>query len=143
MAMYVFQPFNGNFDLIWLRSDTNGSAVCISVFLIPLILCRFSNREVVLPCIRIVGICKQITFLVHHYVISMLIAPLKFIYSLIQVSGVLVLTVRCRLINFVFQIFSFFNPEVSAGFTSYIVQIIRIYFAWMLYPLQFCLFSLA
>jgi hypothetical protein len=31
---------------------------------------------------------------------------LDVIYSLIQVSNVLVLTVRCKLINFVFQIFS-------------------------------------
>jgi hypothetical protein len=32
-------------------------------------------------------------------------------------------------INFVFQIFSVFIPEMPAGFTSHIVQIIPIYFA--------------
>jgi hypothetical protein len=48
------------------------------------------------------------------------------------VSGVLVLTDRCKLINFVFQIFPLFIPEISAGFVSYIVQIIPIYCARML-----------
>jgi hypothetical protein len=37
--------------------------------------------------------------------------PLKFIYSSIQVSDVLVLTV-CKLINFVFQLFPLFIPEM-------------------------------
>jgi hypothetical protein len=49
----------------------------------------------------------------------MLVAPLKFTYSPIQVSDVLVLTAGYKLINFVFQIFPLFIPEVSAGFTSY------------------------
>jgi hypothetical protein len=49
------------------------------------------------------------------------------IYSSIQVSNVLVLTVRFKLINFVFQIFLLFVPEMPASFTSYIVQIITIF----------------
>jgi hypothetical protein len=53
---------------------------------------------------------------------SHLVACLKLIYSSIQVSDVLV--VRCKLIDFVFQIFPLFIPEISAGFMSYIVQII-------------------
>jgi hypothetical protein len=44
----------------------------------------------------------------------------------------LVLTVHCNLINFAFQIFPLFIPEMPAGFTSYIVQIIPIYFDWIL-----------
>jgi hypothetical protein len=56
----------------------------------------------------------------------MLVAPLKFIYSSIQVSDVLIVTVRYKLINFAFQIFPLFIPETSAGFTSYIVQVIPI-----------------
>jgi hypothetical protein len=32
--------------------------------------------------------------------------------------------------------FTLFIPEMSAGFTSYIVQIIPIYFTWILQPLQ-------
>jgi hypothetical protein len=39
----------------------------------------------------------------------------------------LVRTVRCKLINFVFQVFPLFIPEMPAGFTSYTVQIIPIY----------------
>jgi hypothetical protein len=35
-----------------------------------------------------------------------------------------------------------FIPEMFAGFTSYIVQIVPIYFAWILQPLQFGLFLL-
>jgi hypothetical protein len=46
----------------------------------------------------------------------------KFMYSTIQVSDVLVLTVHCKLIHFVFQIFPHFVPEMPAGFTSYIVS---------------------
>jgi hypothetical protein len=41
----------------------------------------------------------------------MFVTPLKVIYSSIQISNVLVLTVRCELINFVFQIFPLFIPE--------------------------------
>jgi hypothetical protein len=52
-----------------------------------------------------------------------MVAPFKFIYSSIQVSDVLVLTVRCKLINLVFQIFPLFILEMPADFTSYIVQI--------------------
>jgi hypothetical protein len=46
-------------------------------------------------------------------VTSRLVVPLKFIYSSMQVSDVL--TVGCKLINFVFQIFPLFIPEMSAG----------------------------
>jgi hypothetical protein len=47
-------------------------------------------------------------------------------------SDVLVLTVRCKLIDLVFQIIPLFIPEISAGFTSFIVQIIPIYLTWIL-----------
>jgi hypothetical protein len=79
-----------------------------------------------------VGICKQINIFTLHQVISRLVAPLKFIYSSIEVSDVLFLTVRCKLINFAFQMFSLFIAEMSAGNTSYIVQVIPIYFTWIL-----------
>jgi hypothetical protein len=39
-------------------------------------------------------------------------------------SDVLVLTVCCNLINFLSRIFPRLIPEMSAGFASYIVQII-------------------
>jgi hypothetical protein len=43
-----------------------------------------------------------------------------------------VLAVHFKLINFVFQIYPLFIPEMAAGLMSYIVQIIPIYFAWIL-----------
>jgi hypothetical protein len=48
-----------------------------------------------------------------------LVALLKVIYSSIQISDVLVLTVCCKLITFVFQIFPVFIPEMPSGFTLY------------------------
>jgi hypothetical protein len=45
-------------------------------------------------------ICLQITILILHQVISRLVAPLKFSYSSIQISDILVHTVHCKLINF-------------------------------------------
>jgi hypothetical protein len=50
----------------------------------------------------------------------------------VRAPDVLVLTVHCKLINFAFQIFPLFIPEMSAGFRSYIVQVTPIYFAWIL-----------
>jgi hypothetical protein len=80
--------------------------------------------------------CKNLVWLFEHMLlvecISQLVAPLKLIYFSIHVSDVLVFIVRCKLIDFVFQIFSLFIPEMSAGFTSYNVQIISIYFIWIL-----------
>jgi hypothetical protein len=46
-------------------------------------------------------------------------------------AHVLVLTARCKLINFFFQIFPLFISEISADLTPYIAQII--------YPLLFYL----
>jgi hypothetical protein len=64
--------------------------------------------------------------------ISMLVVPLKLIYSSIQVFYVLVLTVRRKLINFVYQIFPLVIPKISADFTFCIVQSIPIYFTLIL-----------
>jgi hypothetical protein len=46
-----------------------------------------------------------------------------------QVSDVLVLR---KLINFIFQMFPLFVPEMPAGFMSYIVIVTPIYLAWIL-----------
>jgi hypothetical protein len=51
-----------------------------------------------------------------------MVASLKFIYSSTQVSDVLVLTVHCKPINFAFPILPLI-VEMSAGLTSYILQI--------------------
>jgi hypothetical protein len=42
-------------------------------------------------------------------------------------SDVLVLTVHCKQINFIFQKFPPFLPEMSAGFTAYTAQIIPLF----------------
>jgi hypothetical protein len=49
----------------------------------------------------------------------MLLAQLKFIYSSIQVSHVLVLTVCCKIMKVVFQIFHLIS-EMPIGFTVHI-----------------------
>jgi hypothetical protein len=67
-----------------------------------------------------------------HYVISWMAAPLKLIYSSIEVCDVLVLPVCGKLINFVFQIFLPFIHETTAGIMSCIVLVIIIYSAWIL-----------
>jgi hypothetical protein len=87
-------------------------------------------REVVLP--TILKCCGNLQADHHSSFTSRLVDPLKLIYSSTQVSDVLVLTIRSKLINFVFQIFSFFIPEMPASFMSYVVQIIPIYFARIL-----------
>jgi hypothetical protein len=80
----------------------------------------------------VVGICKEIAILALYQVSCQLVTLLKFIYSTTQVSNVLGLTVYCKIINFIFQIFPLFIPEMPARFTSFIVQIIPIYLAWIL-----------
>jgi predicted ABC-type transport system involved in lysophospholipase L1 biosynthesis ATPase subunit len=55
----------------------------------------------------------------------------SYIQLVIQVSDALVLTLRCETISFVFQALLVIT-EMSAVFTSYIVQVIPIYFAWIL-----------
>jgi hypothetical protein len=45
-------------------------------------------------------------------------SPSELIYSSIQISNVLVLSLCYKLINFVFQIFPLFIPDLSAGFMS-------------------------
>jgi heme/copper-type cytochrome/quinol oxidase subunit 4 len=39
---------------------------------------------------------------------------------------------KSYIINFALQIFLLFIPKMSAGFTSHVVQIIPIYFTWIL-----------
>jgi hypothetical protein len=57
---------------------------------------------------------------------------LIFIDAPVQVSNILFLTVCCNFIHSSFQIsLLFFVPEMSASFTSYIVQIIYITLFWI------------
>jgi hypothetical protein len=55
----------------------------------------------------------------------------KLIFSSIQIPNILVLTVRFKFINFVFQISSLFILEMPGGFTYYVVEMIPIYLVWI------------
>jgi hypothetical protein len=79
-----------------------------------------------------VGVCNQITLFILYYISSRLVTLLKVIDAPIQVCDILVLTVCFKLINFSYQIFPLFVPEMSISFTSYIVQIIYITLVWIL-----------
>jgi hypothetical protein len=59
----------------------------------------------------------------HLHSITARLLDLKFIYSSIQVSNVLVRTIYCNYVNFVFHKFPHFIPEMSVGFRSYVFQI--------------------
>jgi hypothetical protein len=62
----------------------------------------------------------------------MFVTPLKSIKYSTQLFNILVSTVRCKLINLIFQIFHLFVPEMPADLTCDTVQIIPIDFAWIL-----------
>ena len=68
-----------------------------------------------------VGVCNQITLLIHYYINSRLITLFKVTDAPIQVSDIFLLTVSFKVINFSSQIFLLFVPEVSTNFMSYIV----------------------
>ena len=85
------------------------------------------------------GVCHQVTFLILHYITSRPVPLLKVIDAPIQVPNVLDLTVSFNFLNFISQLCLLFVLEMSATFTSYIVQIIYILSVWILYPLHFSL----
>ena len=93
--------------------------------------------EIVLPPRHsTVGVCKQLSFLVLYYKSSRLLSILKIINVPIQVIEIVDLTVSFKFLNFSFHICLSFVPKMSASNTSYIVQIIYIASAWILYPLH-------
>jgi hypothetical protein len=72
-------------------------------------LCTFNSRGVVLlPIQYALGISKKMTFLFHYYITSRFENLPKLIYSATQVSNFVVFSVRCELINFLFQMFFYF-----------------------------------
>jgi hypothetical protein len=85
---------------------------------------------------NIAGFCKQLTILTFYQVSSRLITLLKSIYSSVEVSDILVLTLCFKLIT-AFHIPSIL--KIPTDFTSYIIHIISICKAWILKPLQFSL----
>jgi hypothetical protein len=105
----TFQVFNGNLNLRRLGSHSNCWAVyiviCLSSLALYILKTERSSPSTPTCTQSIVGVCKQITILILHQVISRLVTPLKFIYSSMQVPNILVPTVRCKRFNFFFQIF--------------------------------------
>jgi hypothetical protein len=94
------------------------------------------------PSQNTVVVCNQITLLILYYIISRLVTLLKVVGVPVQVSDILVLSVCFMFINFGFQIFLLFIPEMSTSFSTYIVQVIYITLVWSMYPLYFSLLSL-
>ena len=72
------------------------------------------------------GVYHQVTFLILYYITSRLVPLLKVIDAPIQVPNVSDLTVSFKFLNFSSQLCLIFVPEMSASFTSYIVQIMYI-----------------
>jgi len=91
-----------------------------------------------------VGVCNQITFVILHYISSRLVTLLKEIDAPIQVPNIFSLSVSFTFLNFSFQICLLYVPEMSASIASYIVQIIYIALAWVMYllPVSFDLKNL-
>ena len=79
-----------------------------------------------------VGICNQITLFFLYYIISRLLTLLKAIDAPVQVSDIIYLTVNFKVIDFSFQKFCLYVPEMSNSFTSFIAQIIYIVLLWIL-----------
>jgi hypothetical protein len=71
-----------------------------------------------------VGICKQITLLIHYRVISGLVTHLNSVYTSKQAFVILLLIVCFKLHNVTFQILPLFAPEMCSSFTSYIFQML-------------------
>ena len=70
-------------------------------------------REMVPPPPKILwGSANQITLLIIYCISSRLVTLLKVTDALIQVSDIFYLTVRFKFINFSFQIFLLFIPEM-------------------------------
>ena len=84
-----------------------------------------------------VGVCNQVTFLILYYPSSRLIPLLHVINAPIQVPDIVNLTVSFQFLIFSSQICLLFVPEMSASIPSYIVQIIYIALARILYPLAY------
>jgi hypothetical protein len=79
-------------------------------------------REKVLPPSQsIVGVYKQITPLILYYINYRQVTLLKITDAPIQVSDIFDFAVSFKFINFSFQTFPLFVPEMSNSFTFYTV----------------------
>ena len=95
------------------------------------------NSSPTLP--KYCGVCNQITFLILYYIIFKQVTLLLDIDAPIQVPNIFYLTISFKTLNFSFQIIKLFFPEMSASIMSYMVQIIYIALASILYSLNFSL----
>jgi len=73
------------------------------------------------PIQNTVEICNQITLLILYYISSRLLTLLKVIVVSVKDSDIFYPTVSFKFINFSFQIFLLFVPEMSSSFTSDVV----------------------
>jgi len=103
---------------------------------------QYLGEIVPAPSKNTVGVYNPITFVILHYISSRLVTLLKVTDAPIQVPNIFYLTVSFKFLNFSLQICLIFVPEMSASITSYIVQIIYIALAWVMYPLHFSLLPL-
>ena len=106
-----------------LGSGTSGSAVCISVCLTSLTLYTSNSWEkwfLHLAIILWVSVTKS-PFSSLTYVSPRLGTLLKVTDAPKQVSDIFGLTVGFKFINFSFQIFLLFVPEMSASYVSYVL----------------------
>jgi len=94
------------------------------------------------PSQNTMAVCNQNHHLILYSISSRPVPLLKIIDVAIQASDILDVTISFMFINFRFQIFLLVVLEMSASLKSYIVQIIYIALAWILYPLHFSLLPL-
>ena len=111
----------------------SGCAVWISACLRSLTPCIFNNREMVPPPSQnTVTVCNQITLPVLYYISSRLVTLLKVADAPIWVSVIFYRIVSFKFINFSFQLFLLYVPEMATSFTTYVVYIIDIVSLWIL-----------
>ena len=75
------------------------------------------------PSQNTVAVWKETTLLILYYISSRLVTLLKVTDAPIQVPNVFKLNVSFKFLNFGFQIYLLFVPEMSASFMSYVVKI--------------------
>src|SRR5215510_14567113 len=103
---------------------------------------QYLGKIVPPTCDNTAGVCHQVNFLILYYYSSRLVPILAVNNVPIQVPDIVELTVSFKFLNFSFQICLLFVPEISASILSFIVQIIYIASAWILYPEHFSLLPL-
>jgi hypothetical protein len=74
-----------------------------------------------LPSQNTVTVCNQITLLILYYINSGFVTLLEVNDAPIKVTDFFYLTLSSKFINFSFQMFLLFAPEMLVSFTSYIV----------------------